>query len=85
MLDGAQALVLLTFGDALRWSSLAEAGGGERLAGMYGTVSGPSHEIVPARIWDKAFRNEYESGTAGGLVARLGRLLAASHAPAGGV
>ncbi len=49
VLGGAQALVLLTFGDALRWSSLAEDGDGGRLAGMYGTVSGPSHEIVLAR------------------------------------
>ncbi len=83
--DGAQALVLLTFGteaeiilqealdsglydqflfgDALRQADLAEAVGGGRLAGMYGTVSGPSHENAPTLIWDKAFHDEYGRGT----------------------
>ena len=83
--DGAQALVLLTFGteagiilqealdsglydqflfgDALRQASLAEVVGEGRLADMYGTVSGPSHDNAPARIWDEAFRSEYGTGT----------------------
>ncbi len=47
------------FGDALRVVELAEAVGGGRLAGMYGTVSGPSHENPSTVIWDEAFRDEY--------------------------
>ena len=51
------------FGDALRRADLAEAVGGGRLAGMYGTVSGPSHENAPTLIWDEAFHDEYGRGT----------------------
>ncbi len=51
------------FGDALRRAELAEAVGGGRLAGMYGTVSGPSHENPSTVIWDEAFRDEYGRGT----------------------
>lgn len=51
------------FGDALRRAELAEAVGGGRLTGMYGTVSGPSHENAPTLIWDEAFRDEYGRGT----------------------
>ncbi len=51
------------FGDALRRADLAEAVGGGRLAGMYGTVSGPSHENPTTILWDEAFRDEYGRGT----------------------
>ena len=51
------------FGDALRRAGLAADVGVGRLAGMYGTVSGPSHENAPARMWDEAFRSEYGRGT----------------------
>ncbi len=51
------------FGDALRTASLAEAVGGGRLAGMYGTVSGPSLENGPSRMWNEAFRSEYGRDT----------------------
>ncbi len=51
------------FGDALRRADLAEAVGGGRLAAMYGTVSGPSHENAPTLIWDEAFHDEYGRGT----------------------
>ncbi len=51
------------FGDALWRADLAEAVGGGRLAGMYGTVSGPSHENAPTLIWDEAFHDEYGRGT----------------------
>ncbi len=51
------------FGDALRRAELAAAVGGGRLAGMYGTVSGPSHDNASAVAWDSAFRDEYGEGT----------------------
>jgi len=47
------------FGDALRVVELAEAVGGGRLAGMYGTVSGPSNENPSTVIWDEVFQDEY--------------------------
>lgn len=51
------------FGDALRVAELAEAVGGGRLAGMYGTVSGPSHENPFTILWDEAFHDEYGRGS----------------------
>ena len=51
------------FGDALRRAELAAAVGGGRLAGMYGTTSGPSHENASTMAWDAAFRDEYGEGT----------------------
>ncbi len=51
------------FGDALRVADVAEAVGGGRLAGMYGTVSSPSHENPSTAIWEEAFRDEYGRGT----------------------
>ena len=51
------------FGDALRVADVAEAVGGGRLAGMYGTVSGPSHDNPTTILWDEAFRDEYGRGT----------------------
>ena len=51
------------FGDALRRAGLVEAVGGGRLAGMYGTVSGPSHENASTIAWDAAFHDEYGEGT----------------------
>lgn len=51
------------FGDALRQVDLAEAVGGGRLAGMYGTVSSPSHENPSTAIWEEAFRDEYGRAT----------------------
>ncbi|MXW26350.1 MAG: ABC transporter substrate-binding protein [Dehalococcoidia bacterium] len=51
------------FGDALRVADIAEAVGGGRLAGMYGTVSGPSHDNPTTILWDEAFRDEYGRGT----------------------
>ena len=47
------------FGDALRVVELAEAVGGGRLAGMYGTVSGASPDNPSTVIWAEAFRDEY--------------------------
>ncbi|MCY3882341.1 MAG: ABC transporter substrate-binding protein [Chloroflexi bacterium] len=51
------------FGDALRVADVAEAVGGGRLAGMYGTVSGPALENATTIMLDEAFRAEYGSGT----------------------
>ena len=51
------------FGDALRRNGLAAAVGKGRLAGMYGTASGPSHENASTIVWDAAFRNEYGRDT----------------------
>ena len=51
------------FGDALRRAELAAVVGGGRLAGMYGTTSGPAHENPSALAWDAAFREEYGEGT----------------------
>ena len=51
------------FGDALRRAELAAAVGGGRLAGMYGTASGPSHDSASTAAWDAAFRDEYGEGT----------------------
>ncbi len=51
------------FGDALRRAELAVAVGGGRLAGMYGTASGPSHDNPSTAAWDAAFRDEYGEGT----------------------
>lgn len=50
------------FGDALRRAELAAAVGGGRLAGMYGTASGPSHDTAATAAWDLAFRDEYGEG-----------------------
>ena len=47
------------FGDALRRAELAVAVGGGRLAGMYGTTSGPSHDTAATAAWDAAYRDEY--------------------------
>ena len=47
------------FGDALRRAELAVAVGGGRLAGMYGTTSGPSHDTPATAAWDAAYRDEY--------------------------
>ncbi|MDE2670570.1 MAG: ABC transporter substrate-binding protein [Chloroflexota bacterium] len=51
------------FGDALRVADVARNVGGGRLAGMYGTVSGPSQDNPPTLIWEQAFRDEYGRGT----------------------
>ncbi|MXY88674.1 MAG: ABC transporter substrate-binding protein [Dehalococcoidia bacterium] len=51
------------FGDALRVADVAEAVGGGRLAGMYGTVSGPALENATTIMLDDAFRDEYGRGT----------------------
>ena len=56
------------FGDALRRAELAAAVGGGRLAGMYGTGSGPAHDNPSAAAWDAAFRDAYGEGTAGSYV-----------------
>ncbi len=56
------------FGDALRRAELAAAVGGGRLAGMYGTASGPSHDSASASAWDAAFRDEYGEGTEASFV-----------------
>ena len=56
------------FGDALRRAELAAAVGGGRLAGMYGTGSGPAHDTPSAVAWDTAFRNAYGEGTTASYV-----------------
>ena len=56
------------FGDALRRAELAAAVGGGRLADMYGTGSGPSHDTPSAVAWDTAFRNAYGEGTTASYV-----------------
>ena len=56
------------FGDALRRAELAAAVGGGRLAGMYGTASGPSHDSASAVAWDAAFHDEYGEDTEASFV-----------------
>jgi len=56
------------FGDALKRAELAAAVGGGRLAGMYGTASGPSHDSASTVGWDAAFRDEYGEGTEASFV-----------------
>ena len=77
------------FGDALRRAELAAAVGGGRLAGMYGTASGPSHDSASTVTWDAAFRDEYGEGTEASYVketydAAIAVMLAAEAAGSAG-
>lgn len=77
------------FGDALRRAELAAAVGGGRLAGMYGTTSGPWHGNAATAAWEAAFRDEYGEGTEASYVketydATIAVMLAAEAAGSAG-